>query len=557
MTAPSGFAAQPRRIGRLLAPAALAAALLALPARGAYEPVPGKVADGKLAPGRPPAARFGEDPAATCPDLPLFRRLKERLEETARSSKRPAPQADGRLCRAAEIFLALDGKAEPRDAVLAFASQASGLPLTVRRVIQVVLPTDDSSLLAENLSESIAGNFGPSASQPRYGIAAVRKAVFVSKRAEASTRLVLLLQDIPFALDPIPRRLAAGEKARLSGKLLGDYANPRIAISDVLGRLSRPEVPPGRSFEAEVSCGDRAGRIAVEIAGELGGSPALLARFPIACATELATSVPLANPDPWPADPRAQERKMFDLVNAERTAGGLKALAWDDALAGVARGIAESIREGARRGTYDVPGDVVERLKKVGIASPVVLQNPAQARGAEEANGELLVSPSHRVNIMSPEVTNGGMGIAPEAGPDGASSVFVAQLFIRELPPLDPEAVRQQLRAAVAQKRKDARQSPVTLDPQLEELAQRYAVELAAAGGALPKARKDALTAPLSKAFKVVQVLAGAKADPLDFAEEPEVVSAGKFAGVGAALGMHPTLGRNAIYAVVLVGTKR
>lgn len=248
---------------------------------------------------------------------------------------------------------------------------------------------------------------------------------------------------------------------------------------------------------------------------------------------------------------------MLEALNAERTAVGIPALAWDDAVAGVARGISETIRDHVRSGSYDIPGDVVERLKKVGVASPLVLQNPSQARTAEEALEQLLSSPGHRANVMNPDVNRAGVGIVPETSKEGASSVFVTQLFIKELPPLDPEVVRKKLRDAVERKRRDARRSPVTFDPTLDGVAEKYAQELAKAGGTLPPDRKAELTAPLHKGFKTVQVLSGARADPLDFAEEPEVVSAGKFAGVGVAIGMHPTLGRNAVYAVIVVGSKR
>jgi uncharacterized protein YkwD len=524
-----------------------------------FDPKPGAIADGKFTPGRPPAARFGEDPAVTCPDTPLARSLRGQIEELARASKRAAPLPDGRLCAAAEAFLGWTDKESPRDGVLAFTSQYFGLPVTARRLSTAVIPTDDTDVLAEKLIEPL-GNFALNASQPRYGFASLRLRGGGGPRSAAGsplTKVVLLLQDIPYALDPFPRRLAAGEKAVLSGKVLGEYQRPKIAISDVMGKVSSPAAAPDASFRAEVACGDRPGRIQVEIGAELGGSPTLVARFPVACGMDLPTSVPVDEPNPWPAEPEKQEHRMLQELNGERTAVGLKPLAWDDALAGVARGISESIREGVRRGSYDIPGDVVQRLKRVGVASPLVLQNPAQARSAEEALQQLLSSPGHRANVMNPDVNRAGMGIVPETGKDGAQSVFVTQIFVKELPPLDPEEVRKKLRDAVERKRKDARRTPVTFDPTLDAVAEKYARELAQAGGILPAERKTALTAPLNKGFKTVQVLAGARADPLDFAEEPEVVSAGKFAGVGVAIGMHPTLGRNAVYAVIVVGSKR
>lgn len=561
MTRRSGSAVPLRRFAFLAAPALLAGALVApADARAAWdsETRPGTVKEGRFTPGRPPEATFGEHPDLTCPETPLARSLQDQLEEVVRRNKMPMPRPDARLCAAAEAFLGWTEKENPRDGVLAFASQYFGLPVPARRFSTAVIPTDDTGVVAEKLLEPV-GNFALTASSPRYGLAYVRRGTVGLRNVGggAVTRVVLLLQDVPYTLDPLPRRLAPGEKAVLSGKVLGDYRNPKLTLSDVMGKVSSPAATPGDSFRAEVACGDRAGRIQVEIAAERGGSPALVARFPVACGLDLPTSVPVDEPDPWPAEPGKQEQRMLQELNGERTAVGLKPLAWDDALAGVARGISESIREGVRRGSYEIPGDVVERLKKVGVASPLVLQNPAQARSAEEALQQLLSSPGHRANVMNPDVNRAGMGIVPEAGKDGAQSVFVTQLFVKELPPLDPAEVRKKLRDAVERKRKDARRTPLTFDPTLDAVAEKYAQELAQAGGSLPAERKAALTAPLNKGFKTVQVLAGARADPLDFAEEPEVVSASKFAGVGVAIGMHPTLGRNAVYAVIVVGSKR
>ena len=51
--------------------------LLALLALAAWGPDirPGTVAGGIFTPGRPPAARFGDDPATACPDTPLARSI--------------------------------------------------------------------------------------------------------------------------------------------------------------------------------------------------------------------------------------------------------------------------------------------------------------------------------------------------------------------------------------------------------------------------------------------------------------------------------------------------
>ena len=181
----------------------------------------------------------------------------------------------------------------------------------------------------------------------------------------------------------------------------------------------------------------------------------------------------------------------------------------------------------------------------------------AAERHFERAHDRLVSSPSNRANIMNREVTSLGVGAVARPDAEGKPMVYVTELFIKELPPVDVAKARSDLRAAVAQERKDARTTAISAHPALDETAQEYAEALAAAGGTLPKEKQTELTAPLNKVFKAVTMVSGAKQEPLDFAEEPQVTMPGKSLGVGVAQGRHPVLGRNAVYVVLMVGSPR
>jgi len=255
-------------------------------------------------------------------------------------------------------------------------------------------------------------------------------------------------------------------------------------------------------------------------------------------------------------DIASDEKKLFELVNGERTAAGLSLLAWDDSVARVARDIAETQRDRSQKGSAKEI-DVVERLKQADVSSPLVLQNPARARSAEDAHARFAASSAHRANYMNPSITHAGIGIVSGTDASGQPSLIVTELFVREPPPVDPQAVRGQLRSAIARRRSDARASALANDKALEDVAQRTATALADAKGSLPKAREDEILSPLRKVFRTVNVIGGAKADPLDFAEEPGIVASAKLLGIGVAQGAHPQLGKNATYVVVLTGTRR
>lgn len=537
------------RAGRSIALALALIALAGCAAGGAaggaggmgVRKMPGSIQAGTFRPGRAAAPGYGPGPA--CPGGGAERSAQEQFASTAKRTGGAAPEVDGRLCEVAEAFLALGPNApQPRDAVLEFVSQWFGLATPVQQILVAEVQTEDPKQVGDSVVEA-GQSFMSSATAPRWGLATQR-----TKRG--FTKLVLAVQDARIELNPVPRRLQAGQQAPLAGKLLDGWENPKVAVSDAVGRETAPAQQPGKDFAAEVRCGDRPGRIQVEIRAQRNGSgPIPVANFPIACATDLPASIALA-PEPWPAQPAEQERKFFAEANRERTAAGLEPLAWDDAVAGVARTISEALRSGSA-------GDVRQRLKEAGVVSPLVLQSAAADRSVDGAAERLLRSPSNRANVMNPEATNAGVGVFPTTGSDGKPLVYVTEILIRELPPIDVARARDDLRAAVAQKRKDARARPVHPDATLDAVAERYARALAESGGSLPAPRAAEITKPLEKSFKAVTMVSGAKQEALDFAEEPQAVAGGSALGVGVAQGKNPVLGRNATYVVLMIGTPR
>ena len=504
----------------------------------------GAVQRGEFAPGIAPAPAYGAN-VGRCPTGGVFEQVMDELGGAARRAGREPVKPDGPLCAIAESFLRFDQGAGPRPEVLAFASQWFGLPAQVLPPSIAVIETEDKGIITERIVQAV-GNAVLNAIHPRLGLVTQR----VGRDA---TKVVVVLVDSPVEIaPPFPKRLELGQKATLSGRLLAGLKSPRIQVSDASGQLSTPEQPPGDAFRAEIACGDRPGRILIDVRGEVDGRSGLVASFPVACGTELPRSIALAA-EPWPTGPAEAEKRILELVNQERSAAGLATLKWDPGVAGVARGISEDIAaHGASAG-----GDVVERLKREGIASHLVLQSAVSERTFERAHERLVSSPSNRANIMSKEVTSVGIGAVVKPDAEGKPMVYVTEVFTKELPPVDLAKTRQDLKAAVAQKRKDARMTPLAVDPLLDEVAQKYAAALAEAGGSLPKEKLSEITAPLNRTMRTLTILSGAKPDPLDFAEEPQVTAVAKAVGVGVAQGKHPVLGRNAVYVAIMVGTLR
>lgn len=537
-----------RYLARVAGVALLAGLVAPAQAHGAG---PGTIRGGNFSPGRPAALVYGPDPAFRCGGS-IFSRLPGEVERQAKPEKVTPPKPDGALCAIADSFLGWTDPTAPRDGVLAFMSGHMGLVSPARQAFVTTLGTDDDVLISERLAETIVRH-GKSFQNARYGAA-----LFMIPREDRNSRptfrVVLVLGEEPVALEPLPRRLALGQQAMLGGQLQGDLENPKVTISDARGLTSSPPQEPGKGFKAELRCGEKPGTIRVEISAEQAGSRRVVANFPVACGTDLPTTVPVAAAQ-WPTEVAAQERKVLEIINGERTAAGLPALVWDDAVAGVARSLSEGLSDESRRAAAGAL--VVEQLQKAGVGTPLLVVNPAQGVTVDDAQERLLTSPGHRANLMNPEVNHAGVGITTLTGKGGATSTFLAEVFVKILPPVDLVQVRKDLQAAIVARRAEGKVPEIPVDPALHEVAQKYAQEMAAAKGKLPEERDTQLLDSLKKTYQGVNMLAGASAAPLEFAKEKKVLSSGKALGVGLAQGDHPTLGRNTFYVVILFGEPR
>jgi uncharacterized protein YkwD len=126
------------------------------------------------------------------------------------------------------------------------------------------------------------------------------------------------------------------------------------------------------------------------------------------------------------ADPVA-ERQMFDLVNEERSAAGLRALVWDDRLVPVARQHSEEMfRLKYFAHQSPVSGSPFDRLKAAGISYSRAGENLAYAQSVSVAHRGLMQSQGHRENILRPEFTRMAVGVI-SAGPYGR---MFTQLFL-------------------------------------------------------------------------------------------------------------------------------
>lgn len=187
------------------------------------------------------------------------------------------------------------------------------------------------------------------------------------------------------------------------------------------------------------------------------------------------------------------EKKIFALVNQERTSRGLTALRWNNKLAEAATGhLARMIEK--KNLSHRFPGEVElsGRLAAAGVRFNASAENVAYATDWEDLHPGLMRSPGHRANILNPKYDE--VGIAVALGPNGYYAVQNFAHVTSESS--DKEA---QARFSEALRKATHRNLEVTFHANLHkavcEMAERDRVEARRLPADLPRQRMFAYTA--------------------------------------------------------------
>jgi uncharacterized protein YkwD len=128
----------------------------------------------------------------------------------------------------------------------------------------------------------------------------------------------------------------------------------------------------------------------------------------------------------------ADEREIFDLINQERSKKGLGELSWDADLSRLARAYSQKMARENFFSHYDGDGKAVDdRAKNMRIKGwSKIGENLFFCEGYDNPNAMAvrgwMKSPSHRENILDPDYTASGIGVAVTDN----GRIYVTQVFI-------------------------------------------------------------------------------------------------------------------------------
>lgn len=173
---------------------------------------------------------------------------------------------------------------------------------------------------------------------------------------------------------------------------------------------------------------------------------------------------------------------VLDLLNEERRRAGIEPLRWHPVLADLARTHARDIRDvgiASHHSTND-NADFTERLERTELPVRRWAENVALDVGPFEAHLGLMRSESHRRNILDPQLTDVGIGVAHDH--DGISR-FIVQDFASVVRPLSPDAAAATVVEAIEAAPRDAWRERLVEVERLSREARRLAVRTAEVDG--------------------------------------------------------------------------
>jgi uncharacterized protein YkwD len=307
-------------------------------------------------------------------------------------------------------------------------------------------------------------------------------------------------------------------------------------------------------FVVDVACDRGPGRMQVEIVGDAGRGPEVIANFPLWCGVLPPASVRVAAGGAVAASEAEAESIIVDGINRDRATAGVPPLHVEPRLVDVSRAHSRDMRDqGFVAHVSPARGGPEARARAARLAPPLLLENVAHAYSAVEAHVGLMNSPGHRHNVLHPDATHVGVGVAfgGEVAP-GRPELYVTETFAK-LPPADPAVALGQARDAITRRRAAAGLPALIADASLDDLAGRAAASWAAGG------QPTAVSAgPAGRRYLEVRTLYVSTSDPAAVGQSDAVAAAGPtHMGIGLALGRDRESGAEVSYVVVLLARRR
>jgi uncharacterized protein YkwD len=355
-------------------------------------------------------------------------------------------------------------------------------------------------------------------------------------------------------LEPFPTLPILGAEYRLAGRLEAGLKSPSLDITAPDGRVTerKLDLTANGGFSTTVRFDRGRGEYSVEITAVGKHGPTVLDLMHCYAGMEYPEPVVPPKPEAAPADLRDAEQAMAHRINQARADANLPPLTYDDRLADAARGHSEDMaKNGYFAHVSPTAGDLLARMNSAGIQARKFTENIANNQDLAAAHRELMESPGHRKNILDPEATSVGVGIAR----DEAGQFLVTEDFLQRYQDYDCAALAAQLIRDVNDARANAGFAALETSAALSRIALDNSRAMMRNGKLSPD-RAKALLARERLPLRYVEMGLLSSTDPPKPEQVPESLKARYHdIGVGIVQSAAPS-GEKMLWATVLLGVR-
>jgi uncharacterized protein YkwD len=310
-------------------------------------------------------------------------------------------------------------------------------PLVTRILNSGLFPSDNlaSAFLSDNRREQVLSRFQQQL-QASLGVTPfTHYGLGVAKRGETWFVSTILATEI-VKLEGLEMTGMQPGRRTITGRIVtAGYQNPSALITQPDGQVvSAPLRINGQSFALDADF-SQTGYYSFEINVDsaFGPQPATNFVVPVGVAP-LASAPTTQTPAALIGNLAAAQQELLTLVNRDRVAQGLSALALDNKLSLAAQNHSQDmVTNGFIGHNSPTQGTPQQQAAAAGV-SELVGQNIAISRSLPNSQRELMSSPGHRRIIIAPDHTHVGFGVVN--GPDGF--LYITQFFAARPILLDP-----------------------------------------------------------------------------------------------------------------------
>lgn len=365
----------------------------------------------------------------------------------------------------------------PPESVSSFLLHSSGAPET--SAARFVLHTNDDGdgVIERAIDDALSQSAGPG--RLFFGVGEAS-----TPGERHSRRVVVLTARRTFQIDSAARFAPLDSNWTMRGKLPVGFRDPIAMALYPDGKLRQVDIKTrGSTFEVTAPTGAKAGTLEVGIDGVGAEGPGKLLQLSVEVGRPLPKQMLIEIPQSDPGFDSLADAEAYAarLLAIDREREGVSTLVIDPELTDVARAHSEEMRDLGYFGHRSPrTGLAADRVRDARYRTSMTGENLAKNDSLAEAEASLLASVGHRANLLSPDFTHVGVGVA-KAVERGQTQWYVTQLFAKKAEPIDAQATLDDIVDRLDRDRRAKNADSLEVSTALADVAESGA-QLAAAG---------------------------------------------------------------------------